>query len=143
MSELDLSHLIFPVIGRDPNENRNAHLQEGFHDGEPIPGTKCMERGCYEPRWKHPKTGETVLCHDHLYLVVFCGHRVPPLRQRLDYSPVGRKTFLVEQLPDGALPIYDSREPSDVTPEQKELEESMRKKLASALEALKKLGIDL
>jgi hypothetical protein len=30
-----------------------------------------------------------------------------PLRTRRDYSSVGRKTFLVEQLPDGALPIYD------------------------------------
>jgi len=32
---------------------------------------------------------------------------VQPLRERRDYSSVGRKTFLVEQLPDGALPIYD------------------------------------
>jgi hypothetical protein len=30
-----------------------------------------------------------------------------PLRLRRDYSSVVRKTFLVEQLPDGALPIYD------------------------------------
>lgn len=30
-----------------------------------------------------------------------------PLRTRRDYSAVGRRTFLVEQLPDGALPIYD------------------------------------
>jgi len=30
-----------------------------------------------------------------------------PLRSRRDYAAVGRKTFLVEQLPDGALPIYD------------------------------------
>lgn len=32
---------------------------------------------------------------------------IQPLRTRRDYSSVGRKTFLVEQLPDGALPIYD------------------------------------
>lgn len=32
---------------------------------------------------------------------------VQPLRQRRDYSSVVRKTFLVEDLPDGALPIYD------------------------------------
>lgn len=32
---------------------------------------------------------------------------VQPLRLRRDYTAVGRKTFLVEQLPDGALPIYD------------------------------------
>ncbi len=30
-----------------------------------------------------------------------------PLRTRRDYAAVGRKTFLVEQLPDGAIPIYD------------------------------------
>jgi hypothetical protein len=30
-----------------------------------------------------------------------------PLRERRDYSAVGRKTFEVEELPDGALPIYD------------------------------------
>jgi hypothetical protein len=30
-----------------------------------------------------------------------------PLRLRRDYTAVGRKTFLVEQLPDGALPVYD------------------------------------
>jgi hypothetical protein len=32
---------------------------------------------------------------------------VQPLRFRRDYTSIGRKTFLVEQLPDGALPIYD------------------------------------
>jgi len=32
---------------------------------------------------------------------------VQPLRLRRDYTSVGRKAFLVEQLPDGALPIYD------------------------------------
>ena len=32
---------------------------------------------------------------------------VQPLRKRRDYSSVGRKGFYVEQLPDGALPIYD------------------------------------
>ena len=30
-----------------------------------------------------------------------------PLRTRRDYAAVGRKTFLVEELPDGELPIYD------------------------------------
>ena len=30
-----------------------------------------------------------------------------PLRTRRDYAAVGRKTFLVENLPDGALSIYD------------------------------------
>ena len=30
-----------------------------------------------------------------------------PLRARRDYATVGRKIFLVEQLPDGAIPVYD------------------------------------
>ena len=30
-----------------------------------------------------------------------------PLRLRRDYSSVGRKTFLVEELPNGVLPVYD------------------------------------
>jgi len=32
---------------------------------------------------------------------------IQPLRRRRDYASVGRKAFYVEQLPDGALPIYD------------------------------------
>jgi len=32
---------------------------------------------------------------------------VQPLRFRRDYTSVGRRAFLVEQLPDGALPVYD------------------------------------
>lgn len=32
---------------------------------------------------------------------------VAPLRARMDYQSIGRRTFLVEQLPDGALPTYD------------------------------------
>lgn len=32
---------------------------------------------------------------------------IAPLRKQRDYSAVGRKAFSVEQLPDGALPIYD------------------------------------
>jgi hypothetical protein len=32
---------------------------------------------------------------------------IQPLRLRRDYASVARKAFLVEQLPDGALPIYD------------------------------------
>lgn len=36
---------------------------------------------------------------------------IQPLRRRRDYTSVGRKAFYVEQLPDGALPIYD-KDPS-------------------------------
>lgn len=32
---------------------------------------------------------------------------IQPLRDRRDYSAVGRKTFLVEQCPDGSQPMYD------------------------------------
>ena len=30
-----------------------------------------------------------------------------PLRRSIDYSGIGRKTFLVDRLPNGALPSYD------------------------------------
>lgn len=33
---------------------------------------------------------------------------VQPLRARRDYASVGRATFLVEQMPEGALPFYDA-----------------------------------
>lgn len=32
---------------------------------------------------------------------------VQPLRMQRDYTSIGRRTFLVEQLPEGALPTYD------------------------------------
>ena len=32
---------------------------------------------------------------------------IAPLRRNIDYQAVGRRTFLVEQLPEGALPVYD------------------------------------
>lgn len=32
---------------------------------------------------------------------------IQPLRTRIDYSAVGRKCFMVQQLPQGALPIYN------------------------------------
>lgn len=39
--------------------------------------------------------------------VMLAASMTQPLRLRRDYTAVGRKTFLVEMLPDGALPIYD------------------------------------
>jgi len=32
---------------------------------------------------------------------------IQPLRTRLDYQGIARKTFLVDRLPSGALPLYD------------------------------------
>lgn len=32
---------------------------------------------------------------------------ISPLRQRRDYTSCGRKAFYVQQLPDGAMPVYD------------------------------------
>jgi hypothetical protein len=32
---------------------------------------------------------------------------IQPLRTRIDYQGIARKTFLIDQLPSGALPIYD------------------------------------
>ena len=36
---------------------------------------------------------------------------VNPIRRNRDYQSIARRTFLVEQIPDGALPIYD-RDPN-------------------------------
>lgn len=41
---------------------------------------------------------------------------VAPLRARLDYSSVARRTFLVDELPPGAFPIYDKDMVSDFSP---------------------------
>lgn len=38
-----------------------------------------------------------------------------PLRSRIDYQAATRRTFLVETLPEGALPVYD-RDPDPQTP---------------------------
>lgn len=32
-----------------------------------------------------------------------------PIRKRLDYQGIARKLFIVQQLPDGALPTYDRK----------------------------------
>ncbi len=32
---------------------------------------------------------------------------ISPLRTRIDYRSIGRQTFLVQALPEGALPVYD------------------------------------
>jgi hypothetical protein len=32
---------------------------------------------------------------------------IQPLRARLDYQAIGRKVFLIEQMPTGAVPVYD------------------------------------
>lgn len=32
---------------------------------------------------------------------------IQPIRRRIDYQSLSRKVFLVQQIPDGALPIYD------------------------------------
>lgn len=36
------------------------------------------------------------------------GNMAGPIRRSLDYQNIARRTFLVEQLPTGALPIYDT-----------------------------------
>ena len=38
---------------------------------------------------------------------VLAATMIQPLRERRDYASVGRKAFLVQPLPDGALPIFD------------------------------------
>ncbi len=95
----------FPLVRREPRPRAHPELAEGFEQGEEIPGTKCMRLYCPVPRWKHPVKGELVLCRDHAGAVIRGEAYAPPLRQRIDYMVGGRKTFLVEHLPE--LPIPD------------------------------------
>jgi hypothetical protein len=46
---------------------------------------------------------------------VIAASMIQSLRDRRDYSSVGRKTFLVEQIPDGSTPIYD-KDPQWLSP---------------------------
>jgi hypothetical protein len=41
---------------------------------------------------------------------------VAPIRRRLDYTSVARRTFLIDELPPGAFPIYDKDMVSDFSP---------------------------
>jgi hypothetical protein len=78
------------------------------HDKPSLPG-RCMraDEGCSGECWTDPEKGELVLCQEHAQEVFSGARRAPPLRSRRDYTSVGRKTFLVETLPPGTLPIYD------------------------------------
>jgi hypothetical protein len=38
---------------------------------------------------------------------------IAPIKARIDYSGIGRKIFLVDQLPEGASPTYDNT-PDDI-----------------------------
>ena len=69
---------------------------------------QCMHvGGCQELRWSVP-TMASVLCKGHT-MSVLCGlEKAPPLRRSIDYQSVGRKTFLVEQVP--GWPVMDDGE---------------------------------
>lgn len=95
-----VKRFLFPVIRRDFGPKPHPELLEDFDKGEPIPGTKCMEVGCHDERWKHPKVGALVLCMECAYLVAVGMRRAPPLRRNIDYYSGARKTFLVEDLPE-------------------------------------------
>jgi hypothetical protein len=65
---------------------------------------KCRRLFCDEECWDHPEKGMLVLCQVHAE-EVFRGERpAPPLRTCIDYQSVGRKTFLVGDLPDELFP---------------------------------------
>ena len=89
----------------EDRRQKRAELAQTFEYGHPLLGTWCME--CPEPRWWHPKAGETVLCRYHLYGYIFWDENAPPLRRGFDYVSVPRKTFLIEQPPGSELPIID------------------------------------
>lgn len=70
------------------------------------PIAKCMRDYCSELRWMNydGKGGESVLCKEHTEEVLRGEAKAPPLRRNIDYQSVGRKTFLVTELPDDLKP---------------------------------------
>lgn len=95
-----LTEADFSILQRSFGPKPHPELMDGYEQGRPIPGTRCLRLFCNEPRWEHPTQGEIVLCKEHGAEFARGECHAPPLRQGLDYSSIGRKTFLVEQLPD-------------------------------------------
>lgn len=64
-----------------------------------------MENGTISPELKHQLIGEHI--KTAAGRAKLAASMIQPLRTRRDYTSVARKAFLVEQLPDGAMPLYD------------------------------------
>lgn len=89
------------------------------YDGKCLYGAGPGSPGdCTEERWIHPEKGSLCLCREHAIPVLEGREKAPPLRMTFDYQSVGRKTFLVEYLPDG-LPHYDT-EPTELSSGEKD-----------------------
>lgn len=66
---------------------------------------KLVEKG-----WNPLKAVLANLAQSPLFQAKLASSFATPIRRNLDYQGIARKTFLVEQLPDGALPIYTREE---------------------------------
>lgn len=64
-----------------------------------------MENGTISPELKNQLIGEHI--KTAAGRAKLAASMIQPLRTRRDYTSVARKAFLVEQLPDGAMPLYD------------------------------------
>lgn len=84
----------FPIIRREPIPNPYAGERCVYQEGI------CMREACGQPRWQDPEKGDSVLCRRHTEEVYRGEAKAPPLRRGIDYQAVGRKTFLVFDLPD-------------------------------------------
>jgi hypothetical protein len=101
----------FPIVRRQERQPRDPWLTaspeelQKARDLEAVLGVHeetldCMEKGCAEKRCVIPGEGESVLCEFHTREVLACRAKAPPIRRGIDYQSVGRKTFLVDFLPD-------------------------------------------
>ncbi len=81
-------------------------------DGSPKPA-QCQMREvfgrCEGDCWTHPEKGPLCVCEHHFNMIEAGLMRVPPLRQNIDYISTGRKTFLIEQIADSALPVHEPK----------------------------------
>lgn len=91
-------------------EGRFLSVPYRYGDGEPNQNGDVFPRPTLPPPGITPEVQNRILSE---YLRTSGGRErlaasmVAPLRERRDYQSVARRTFLVEQLPQGALPIYD------------------------------------
>lgn len=88
-----LSHIL-PLIKKEPLPDPYAGERNVYEPGI------CMRQYCGEPRWQHPEKGELVLCEFHAEEVFRGEARGPRLLPCRDYQSSGRKTFLVDVLPE-------------------------------------------
>jgi hypothetical protein len=73
----------------------------------PRPGQILVAPGARTVEWGRPIISEYLNTKEGREKLA--ASMIQPLRARLDYSSIGRRIFLVDQLPEGVLPVYQYR----------------------------------